>query len=71
MVNDVMKDNMSEENIKKNDEIVKKLRKLVITKQMNFLIGSGASKPAIRLMGEIKAATEEERNELLKEEVKM
>lgn len=37
-----------------NDEFKKQLRKLAITKQLNFLIGSGASVPAIPLMGSFK-----------------
>lgn len=36
-----------------NDELVKTLRKMAITKQLNFLIGSGNSLPAIPLMGMI------------------
>lgn len=42
------------------DEVVKALleeiRKLAITKQLNFLIGSGASTPAIPLMSQVKGA---------------
>lgn len=45
-----------------SEEIVKKIRKLALTKQLNFLIGSGASLPAIPLMGMVKAASDEERN---------
>ncbi|OJH19715.1 hypothetical protein BLX88_06460 [Bacillus obstructivus] len=54
----------------KKDELVKKLRKLAITKQLNFLIGSGASYPAIPLMGMIQAENNEKRNTLLAETVK-
>lgn len=36
------------------DEIKKQLRKLAITKQLNFLVGSGASVPAIPLMSSFK-----------------
>lgn len=61
---------MTEEHVKINDEIVEKLRKLAITKQMNFLIGSGASYPAIPLMGKIEAESDEMRNGILEEEVK-
>lgn len=35
----------------KKEELIKQIRKLTITKQVNFLIGSGASVPAIPLMG--------------------
>lgn len=42
---------MDEANNEK-EEITKFLRKLAITKQLNFLIGSGASTPAIPLMGQ-------------------
>lgn len=44
------------------EELVKKIRKLALTKQLNFLIGSGASLPAIPLMGMVEADSEEERN---------
>jgi len=56
--------------INKNDELVKNLRKLAITKQLNFLIGSGTSYPAIPLMGMIQADNDEKRNELLAQNVK-
>ncbi|WP_270224919.1 SIR2 family protein [Lactococcus lactis] len=55
----------------KNNEIVKNLRKLAITKQLNFLIGSGTSYPAIPLMGMIKEEKTEERNKMLAQKVKM
>ncbi len=61
---------MVDEQINKNDELVKKLRKLAITKQLNFLIGSGTSYPAIPLMGMIQAENNEKRNTLLAETVK-
>lgn len=48
-----------------SNELLKKIRKLAITKQLNFLIGSGASCPAIPLMGHIPVEDERERNELL------
>ena len=48
---------------------MKKIRKLVITKQLNFLIGSGTSCPSIPLMGHIDAANDEERNILLAKKV--
>lgn len=54
----------------KNDELVKKIRKLAITKQLNFLIGSGTSCPTIPLMGMIDADNDEERNEFLEKIVK-
>ena len=43
--------------------IVETIRKLAITKQLNFLIGSGASLPAISLMSEYSA--ENKNDELL------
>ncbi|KON83415.1 hypothetical protein AF331_17955 [Rossellomorea marisflavi] len=52
------------------DLIVKYLRKLAITKQLNFLIGSGTSYPAIPLMGMIQAEDYENRNTILAETVK-
>lgn len=55
----------------KNNEIVKNLRKLAITKQLNFLIGSGTSYPAIPLMGMIKEEKTEERNKMLAQKVKV
>lgn len=53
-----------------NDELVKNLRKLAITKQLNFLIGSGTSFPAIPLMGMIQEENDEKRNERLEQIVK-
>ncbi|MEH7603886.1 SIR2 family protein [Bacillus safensis] len=53
-----------------NDELVKTLRKMAITKQLNFLIGSGNSLPAIPLMGMIDEKDYEKRNEKLKQKVK-
>lgn len=47
------------------ESLKKQLRKLAITKQLNFLIGSGASFPAIPLMGMIDAENDEERNNKL------
>lgn len=37
----------------KNDSFIKEIRKLKITKQLNFLIGSGASAKTIPLMGSV------------------
>lgn len=54
----------------KQDDLIKKLRNLAITKQLNFLIGSGTSYPAIRLMRDIRAENDDERNEILTQEVK-
>ena len=48
-------------------EIVKTIRKLAITKQLNFLIGSGASLPAISLMS---GYSVENRNDALLKKVK-
>lgn len=66
----VLEDYMVDEQINKKNELVKKLRKLAITKQLNFLIGSGTSFPAIPLMGMIKEENNEKRNILLAETVK-
>lgn len=51
------------------EEVLKQLRKLAITKQLNFLIGSGASVPAIPLMNYFKDTTEKSGNEQLSEKV--
>lgn len=53
---------------KLNDELKKQLRKLAITKQLNFLIGSGASFPAIPLMGSFE--NKQNANDQLIKEVK-
>ncbi len=50
-------------------ELKKQLRKLAITKQLNFLIGSGASMPAIPLMGMVDGKDEDERNDNLLKKV--
>lgn len=52
--------------------VVKELRKLMITKQLNFLIGSGASAKSIGLMSSFKydAETEKTANDQLEEKVK-
>lgn len=42
------------------NNLSKNLRKLAITKRLNFLIGSGASSPAISLMSQVKDPTAEE-----------
>ena len=47
-------------------DIVKTIRKLAITKQLNFLIGSGASLPAIPLMSDYSV---ENRNDALLKKV--
>lgn len=52
-------------NDSEKESLKKQLRKLAITKQLNFLIGSGASVPAIPLMGMIDAENDEERNSKL------
>jgi len=54
-----------------NDELKKQIRKLAITKQLNFLIGSGASVPAIPLMSSFKDEQNgKTANEQLTEKVK-
>lgn len=58
---------------KDNDNsLVKELRELMITKQLNFLIGSGASAKSIGLMSSFKnnAVTDEIANKQLEEKVK-
>jgi len=41
---------MKTDEMKKDRELIKRLRQLAITKQLNFLIGSGASAKSIGLM---------------------
>lgn len=41
----------------KEKKLIEELRMLAMTKRLNFLIGSGASKPAIPLMGEFGMST--------------
>ena len=49
------------------NDFIKKIKELAMTKQLNFLIGSGVSMPAISLMGQVEGANEEEKNnELIK-----
>lgn len=50
-------------------KMVKQLKKLALTKQLNFLIGSGASMPAIPLMGNFKECNGKSANEQLLEKV--
>lgn len=50
-------------------EIVKQLRKIAITKQVNFLLGSGTSVPAIPLMGSFCDVNDKSANEQLFERV--
>jgi len=50
-------------------EIVKQLRKIAITKQVNFLLGSGTSVPAIPLMGAFHDVNDKSANEQLFERV--
>lgn len=52
-----------------NDEIIKTLRNMAITKQLNFLLGSGTSVPAIPLMGTFKDTEEKSANQLLTVEI--
>ena len=53
-----------------NNELTKNIRKLAISKQLNFLIGSGTSLPAIPLMGMIEENTGGNRNIILQNIVK-
>lgn len=50
-------------------ELIKQLRKLAITKQLNFLVGSGASMPAIPLMGMVDGESTEEKNQHLTQKI--
>lgn len=61
---------MNNDDTKKKEELVKHIRKLRITKQLNFLIGSGASVPAIPLMGSFTNDFERSANEKLADKVK-
>jgi len=54
-----------------NEEILKQIRGLAITKQLNFLLGSGVSVPAIPLMGWFKDSEDESANDQLLEHVQM
>jgi len=54
---------MSAEN--KEKELKKELCRMAITKKLNFLIGSGASYPAIPLMNEVKGNDKDEKNKNL------
>lgn len=59
-----------------NLDVIKKrktkdiIKNLAITKQLNFLIGSGVSKPAISLMKNVSGKDEKEKNENLVKEIK-
>lgn len=52
-----------------NKEILKQIRGLAITKQINFLLGSGVSVPAIPLMGGFKDSEDKSANDQLLERV--
>ncbi|MFH5812405.1 SIR2 family protein [Companilactobacillus sp. FL22-1] len=52
------------------ETLIKNIRKLAITKQLSFLIGSGTSVPAVPLMDSVEGENLEERNENLKNIVK-
>ncbi len=56
--------------IKCNLKILESLRKLMITKRLNVLIGSGTSYPAIKLMKDCKGTNLQEQNEDLLQNVK-
>lgn len=59
--------NLDVNNKKEIEEIIKNL---AITKQLNFLIGSGVSMPAIPLMSMVPGTDEEEKNENLVKEIR-
>lgn len=52
------------------DDLSETLRNLAITKRLNFLIGSGASTPAISLMSQVKVTEKEIKAARTKEEAK-
>lgn len=52
-----------------NEEVLKQIRGLAITKQLNFLLGSGVSVPAIPLMGGFKDSEDKSANDQLLERV--
>ncbi|MDN6291395.1 MAG: hypothetical protein L0J63_14120, partial [Tetragenococcus koreensis] len=54
----------------KGNKLVEELRMLAMTKRLNFLIGSGASKPAIPLMGEFKDRKDKSANQQLNARVR-
>src|SRR5699024_7193915 len=51
------------------EKMIMQLRKLALTKQLNFLVGSGASMPAIPLMSNFKECNGKSANEQLLEKV--
>lgn len=53
----------------KDDKLVNQLRSLAITKRLNFLLGSGASKPAIPLMKEFKNREDKNASQQLNDRV--
>lgn len=54
----------------KEKKLIEELRMLAMTKRLNFLIGSGASKPAIPLMGEFKDRKDKSANQQLNARVR-
>lgn len=66
-------ENMDQDSNEIKEKILERrkiLRELAMGKQLNFLIGSGASYPAIPLMSEIKGENTKEKNQKLLEEIK-
>ena len=63
---------MEAEEMKKDRELIKRLRQLAITKQLNFLIGSGASAKSIGLMRDFKddVSSGKTANDFLTEKIK-
>ncbi len=55
--------------MEEKEVLISRLQNLAITKRLNFLIGSGASKPAIPLMGEFKDCRNKTRNQQLTERI--
>ncbi|MFL2117804.1 SIR2 family protein [Marinilactibacillus psychrotolerans] len=56
--------------ISEEEDLIHHLRKMAITKRLNFLIGSGASKPAIPLMSEFSDRNDKTANQQLSERVR-
>lgn len=56
--------------LKSQSAEIKIMKNLAITKQLNFLIGSGASMPAIPLMSQIDGSDDKEKNNNLVEKIK-
>lgn len=56
--------------VNEKKEIAETIKNLAITKQLNFLIGSGVSMPAIPLMSMISCENDNEKNDILVKKIK-